>query len=295
MKKLYTAAILVIFAMSFSSCVESSSKYKALQAQLDSLQGNYGTQKNQLDEVFGTLNEVEAGLKSIRETENILTVQQQEGVTTPQNNKEQIQADIAAVQSAIQEYKNKIKQLKNDNRIQSIEFKKRLNAIQKELNEKSEMIDNLSKQLQNKDLQLAEKTKQVESLDQAVSDLKNDITKLNTESGEMKDKISSQDKQIYSVYYIVGTKDELINVGVLTRGGLFKSSKISYQAEKNAFIKIDYREISTINTNAQKAKVISNHPKGTYSIDNINGEAVLTISNPSDFWEQTKYLVIQVQ
>ncbi|MCI1719760.1 MAG: hypothetical protein LKM37_01855 [Bacteroidales bacterium] len=295
MKKLYTAAILVIFAMSLSSCVESSSKYKALQAQLDSLQGNYGTQKNQLDEVFGTLNEVEAGLKSIRETENILTVQQQEGVTTPQNNKEQIQADIAAVQSAIQEYKNKIKQLKNDNRIQSIEFKKRLNAIQKELNEKSEMIDNLSKQLQNKDLQLAEKTKQVESLDQAVSDLKNDITKLNTESGEMKDKISSQDKQIYSVYYIVGTKDELINVGVLTRGGLFKSSKISYQAEKNAFIKIDYREISTINTNAQKAKVISNHPKGTYSIDNINGEAVLTISNPSDFWEQTKYLVIQVQ
>jgi chromosome segregation ATPase len=281
--------------MFLASCVESSSKYKALQAQLDSLQGNYGTQKNQLDEVFGTLNEVEAGLKSIRETENILTVQQQEGITTPQNNKEQIQSDIAAVQSAIQEYKNKIKQLKNDNRIQSIEFKKRLNAIQKELNEKSEMIDNLSKQLQNKDLQLAEKTKQVESLDQAVSDLKNDITKLNTEGGEMKEKITSQDKQIYSAYYIVGTKDELINVGVLTRGGLFKSSKISYQAEKNAFIKIDYREISTINTNAQKAKVISNHPKGTYSIDNINGEAVLTISNPSDFWEQTKYLVIQVQ
>ena len=295
MKRLYTVAALVIFAMSLTSCVESSSKYKALQAQLDSLQGNYGTQKNQLDEVFGTLNEVEAGLKSIRETENILTVQEQEGITTPKNNTEQIQSDIAAVQSAIQEYKNKIKQLKNDNSIQSIEFKKRLNAIQKELDEKSEMIDNLSKQLQNKDLQLAEKTNQVESLDQAVSDLKNDITKLNTEGGEMKEKISSQDKQIYAAYYIVGTKDELINVGVLTRGGLFKSSKISYQAEKNAFIKIDYREISTINTNAQRAKVISNHPKGTYSIDNINGEAVLTISNPSDFWEQTKYLVIQVQ
>ena len=198
MKRLYTVAALVIFAMSLTSCVESSSKYKALQAQLDSLQGNYGTQKNQLDEVFGTLNEVEAGLKSIRETENILTVQEQEGITTPKNNTEQIQSDIAAVQSAIQEYKNKIKQLKNDNSIQSIEFKKRLNAIQKELDEKSEMIDNLSKQLQNKDLQLAEKTNQVESLDQAVSDLKNDITKLNTEGGEMKEKISSQDKQIYA-------------------------------------------------------------------------------------------------
>ena len=80
----------------------------------------------------------------------------------------------------------------------------------------------------------------------------------------------------------------------MTKGGLFKSSKVSYQAEKDAFVKIDLREISEINTNAGKAKVMSIHPKGTYAFVENDGEMVLNISDPEKFWQQTKYLVIQV-
>ena len=81
----------------------------------------------------------------------------------------------------------------------------------------------------------------------------------------------------------------------MTKGGLFKSAEISYQAEKNSFIKIDYRDITDINTNSSKAKLLSIHPKGTYSLEKIGDEVILTISNPNEFWEQTKYLVIQTQ
>ena len=59
-------------------------------------------------------------------------------------------------------------------------------------------------------------------------------------------------------------------------------------------MKIDYREINTINTNAPKAKVLSVHPKGTYSMEKVGDEVLLTISDPDEFWEQTKYLVIQI-
>ncbi|MBR4882517.1 MAG: hypothetical protein IKU18_01430, partial [Bacteroidales bacterium] len=61
------------------------------------------------------------------------------------------------------------------------------------------------------------------------------------------------------------------------------------------FVRIDYRNISIINTNAKKAKVLSVHPKGTYTLesDSESGEISLIISNPDAFWEQTKYLVIQ--
>ena len=45
---LFATALALVFIS--SSCVENSSKYKQLQAQLDSLQGNYGVQKNMLDE-----------------------------------------------------------------------------------------------------------------------------------------------------------------------------------------------------------------------------------------------------
>ena len=137
-------------------------------------------------------------------------------------------------------------------------------------------------------------TKQIASLDEVVSNLKEEVSELHQEGSALKAKVADQESEIYSVYYIVGTKQELIEAGVMTKGGLFKSSKVSYQSEKEAFVKIDSREISEINTNAKKAKVMSIHPKGTYAFVENDGEMVLNISNPAEFWEQTKYLVIQV-
>ncbi len=288
---------LLILSMSLCSCVENSNKYKALQAQLDSLQAEYGLQTNELDEIFATLNEVEAGLHSIRESENILAVQSQsqDGMDVPTDTKEQIKRDMNAVKDAIKKYQKQIETLKNDNRIQSQQFKKRLNTLSKELKEKSQLIEQLTSQLNEKDAQLEIKSKEVASLGEVVSNLKNEVSNLNIEGEKLKDKVASQEEELYSVYYIVGSKENLIDAGVITKGGLFKSAKVSYQSEKDTFVKIDYRQISAINTNAKKAKILSIHPKGTYKLetDPEFGEVSLIISDPEAFWEQTKYLVIQ--
>lgn len=293
----------VVFALSLllsvvlTSCVENSSKYKALKAQLDSLNTEYGIQSSELDEVFATLNEVEAGLKSIRESENIIAVQSQteDGIDVPAESKTQIKNDMEAIQEAIKKYQKQIAALKNDNRIQSQQFKKRLNALSKELAEKSDLIKSLTAQLNEKSAQLELKTKEVVTLGEVVSNLKNEVNTLSQEEKKLKDKVASQEQELYSVYYIVGSKADLINAGVITKGGLFKSAKVSYLSEQDTFVKIDYRNISIINTNAKKAKILSIHPKGTYTLeeDKESGEVSLIISNPAAFWEQTKYLVIQ--
>ena len=294
----YTSLFATVLAvvLAATSCVENSSKYKQLQAQLDSLQGNYGTQKTQLDEVFSVLNEVEEGLKDIRQKEDLLAVEsQKEGIDVPESQRVRIMEDVCAVKDAINSYKEKIEQLKKDSSLKSVEFKKKLNALHKELEEKSRAIETLQNQLKEKDLIISQKEQTIDSLEHQASDLKEDITVLTGEKEELKDKVDSQDRALFSAYYIVGSKEELIEAGVISKGGLFKSSKVSYEAEKTSFIKIDYREISTINTNAQKAKVLSNHRKGTYSIEDVDGEAIINISDPEGFWEQTKYLVIQTQ
>ena len=293
MKKVLFIAVTLLALIGLSGCVESSGKYKALQAKLDSLQVNYNVQGAELDEIFGTLNEIEAGLSSIRESESILTVQSQDGVEV-KGSREQLKEDVQAIQDAIKNYQDEIKKLQNDNRMQSAQFKKRLSAMQKELKEKSKVIDDLYRQIEEKDAQISRQTKQIASLDEIVSTLKEEVTTLSNEGKELKAKVADQEEAIYTVYYIVGTKKELIEAGVMTKGGLFKSSKVSYQAEKDAFVKIDLRAISEINTNASKAKVMSVHPKGTYAFVETDGEMVLNISNPQEFWEQTKYLVIQV-
>ena len=291
----FTLALLMTGALVFSSCVESSKKYKELEARLEALQSDYGLQTKELDEVFATLNEVEAGLKSIRESENIIAVQSttEDGMDVPAGSKEQIRKDMQTIQETIKKYQKQIDQLKKDNRIKSAQFKKRLNALSAELKEKSKLIEDLTEQLNEKSAQLELKTKEVATLGEVVSNLKNEVNTLSQEENRLKEKVASQEEELYSVYYIVGTKDELIDADVITKGGLFKSAKVSYQSEKNTFVKIDYRQITTITTNAKKAKVLSVHPKGTYAIETTDGEAALIISDPESFWEHTKYLVIQ--
>ncbi|MEN6618742.1 MAG: hypothetical protein ABFC28_04495 [Rikenellaceae bacterium] len=295
MKNILIFSVLAVFAFSLTSCVESSNKYKALQAQLDSLSVSSTAKSAEFEEVFATLNEVENGLRSIREAENILVLQSQKGGAEVQaNSREQLKSDVAAIGEAITNYKKQIDKLKNDNRIQSSQFKIRLAALTQELEAKSQLIDDLSRQLSEKDTQLKVKSQQIASLDETVSTLRHDVSSLGQESSAQKETIANLDTQINTAYYILGTKAELIAANVMSKGGLFRSAKISYQAEQSAFIKIDIREVKEITLNAKKAKVLSVHPTGTYTLEaDQNGMQVLKISDPKAFWEQTKYLVVQ--
>ena len=274
--------------------VENSSKYKALEARLDSLQGDYINTNASLEEAFLTINEVEKVIGSIRESEKVLLLQSNDQLNIPQESEEKIKNDVAVIKESIAKYQKEIAKLQKDNKFRSIQFSKKLAAMQSELKEKEALITELYDQIEKKNIQLSIKTKQISSLDKLVSNLKTDVNKLSTEGTELKNKINEQERELRSAYYIVGTKDELIETGVMTKGGLFKSSKVSYQAEKTSFVAIDYLEISQINTNAKKAKILSIHPESTYHLEEIDDEAILTITKPEAFWEQTKYLVIQV-
>lgn len=297
MKKLLFFSVLALYAILYSSCVESSKKYKALVAQMDSLSVSSAAKNAEFEEVFATLNEVEEGLKSIREAENILVLQSQKGgAEVTATSREKLKSDVSAIGEAITNYKKQIDKLKRDNRIQSDQFKKRLAALTDELEAKSQLVDDLSRQLAEKETQLKIKTQQIASLDQTVSNLRENVESLQKESTTQQETISVQDVKINTAFYIAGTKDELIAANVMSKGGLFRSAKISYQAEQSAFIKIDIRKVTEINLNAKKAKVLSVHPQGTYTLEpDQAGMLVLKISNPNSFWEHTKYLVIQNQ
>jgi TolA-binding protein len=294
MKKLTTILTFVFILFSLTSCVERSKKYKDLQSKLDSLSVSSAAQSAELEEVFATLNEVENGLRTIREAENILVLQSQSGTELNANKREQMKSDVAAIGEAIAGYKQQLEKLKNDNRYQSSQFKKRIDALTMELEEKSVLIVDLQKQLEEKDSQLRIKTQQIATLDKAVATLKSDVTSLSEEKEANRETIATQDQLLNTAFYIAAPKSELINAKVLSKGGLFRSAKISYEAEQSAFVKIDIRNLKAINLNVKRAKVLSVHPAGTFTLEeDANGMLVLEISKPASFWEQTKYLVIQ--
>ena len=94
------------------SCVESSQKYKSLQSQMDSLQVAYNAQSTEMEGLFADLNDISAGMQSIREAEKLLTIES--GEKTNNKTKKQVaqlKSDIQAVSEAIENYKTQIQKL----------------------------------------------------------------------------------------------------------------------------------------------------------------------------------------
>ena len=287
--------ILLFCATILCSCVEQTGKYKQLQAQLDSIQVASAVKNAEFEELFTTLNDIEQGLKSIRETENLLQIQSSHGGELSLSAREQMKNDIQYIAATLEEYKAKITRLENDQKYQSSQFQKRLKSIMEELESKQMLIDDLSRQLEETEKKLTIKTLEIVSMDQSIAALKADLSSMEKESERQMVTISEQDRQLYSGYYFMGNKSELIAAKVLSKGGLFRAAKVSYQAEQDTFNQIDIRSARYFPLHTKKGKVLSIHPAGSYALEpDDNGILSLHVTNPDSFWEHTKYLVIKV-
>ena len=295
MKPHTSFAVLLCISLCIFGCVEQSAKYRELQAQLDSIQITSAQRDAEFEEVFAVLNEIEKGLQTIRETERMLTIQSVVGGEISAKAREQMKKDMSFVIATLESYKAQIATLEKEKRSQSTEFQKRLNSLRTELEAKTRLIEDLSYQLAERDRLLRMQSEQIVSLDQSIAGLKQDLGVLQQESARKEDKIEAQDYTIYSAYYILGEKAHLIAANVMSKGGLFRAAKISYQAEQKAFTRVDVREVTQIPLHSKRAKVLSIHPSGTYTLDaDDNGILTLYISRPEVFWEQTKYLVVKL-
>lgn len=63
-----------------ASCGQNSAEYKKLKAENDSLRIENTKSNAEMDEILGTLNDVEADIQSIRDAENYLNIQQQKEI-----------------------------------------------------------------------------------------------------------------------------------------------------------------------------------------------------------------------
>lgn len=298
----------LLFLLLFStttllSCFTQNEKETELLYRIDSLSRININITQQLEEAFTTLNEVEEGLASIREAEKIITFTSSPDQELTLSEREKFKNDIEVISAAIEGYKKQLERLKRESKIESQQFFKRIEALSEELEEKSLLIIKLESELRERDKVLADRTEQlraksvqIASLDRTIQTLKDDISSLHRDREKQREQILTQEELINTGFYIFGTKEELIEQKVVTRGGLFKSARVSYEADHSAFVKIDIREITKIELNSRRAKILSIHPKESYQIEESSeGELSLLILSPHRFWEQTKYLVIQLR
>ena len=291
MKKVLIAT--TICTAMLASCGQNSAEYKKLKAENDSLRIENTKSNAEMDEILGTLNDVEADIQSIRDAENYLNIQQQKGDLN-KSSREQIKENMQLISETLKKNKQQISELEEKLKksgIQSSALRKTISRLSSELDQKATMIVALQEDL-------AKKNVRIQELDEMVSSLNEDVENLATTAAVQSEKLNEQDKALNTAYYCFGTAKELKDQKILSGSGLFKKGSVLKDGDvnKDYFTQVDIRTTKEIKLYSKDADILTTHPTGSYALEKDDkGQLTLKITNPKEFWSVSKYLVIQVK
>ena len=271
----------------------SSSKYEALEAERDSLLLVATNATTDFESSLRTINEIEAALQTVREAENIILLENQEGNTN------YAVSQIEAIDRTIQQNKAKIAELEAqlaESGSKSKQLSATITRLKKELDEKDTYINNLREELNVSKAQVADLSTQVNDLNKNVQSLNENIDNLNAQNAEQQAMIRNQDAELNTVHYIVAPMETLKDLDLVTKGGLFKKEKVSMDLNKSAMIAADKRDLKVLPLNTKKAIIMTNHPESSYQITKGEDDMLsLEIVNPDAFWNTSNYLIISIK
>ena len=276
--------LFIVGVLSLTACNQKSGSSDMLTQQADSLNRIIAQKDNEINDMIGTMNDIEEGFRAINAAEERVSVARQgEGATA----KERIRENMVFIQQTMQQNRELISKLRNQLRQSSVkgdQLRRTLESLTQQMEEKDAQLKALQAELQAKNIQIQELTEQVTDLSENVSNLKEETT-------EKSQTISQQDKQLHTAWFVFGTKKELREQRIIEDGEVLRSN-----FNQEYFTKIDIRVDKEIKLYSRSAKLLTDHPASSYKLEqDANKQYVLRIENPSKFWSTSKYLVILVK
>ncbi len=284
MKKLFILSF-ALLALGITSCQDKkSAQDDETTERIDSLQRALNQKDSEINDMLGTLNEIQEGLRLITEAENkVAVLKNGEGT----NRSEQIKENIQIISNQMKLNRELIEKLRKQLRESNIESKQLQTTIEtltQQLETKEQELQKMREELDKKDIHIAE-------LDETINNLNTNVSNLTEENTQKSQTISAQDKALNTAWYVFGTKKELKDQRILEDGKVMQSN-----FNKSYFTKVDIRVDKEIKLYSKSAKIMTNHPAGSYTLEqDANKQYVLRITNPDSFWGTSKYLVILVK
>ena len=207
---------------------------------------------------------------------------------TAQHSKETIRENMQYIQDAMAQNREKIKQLQEKLRTSTVGSEK----LKKMVDDLSAQLDAQKIKVQELEARLAEKDILIAQQGEAITTLNENVNALSEENKAKSQTVAEQDKQIHTAWYVFGTKSELKEQKILQKGDVLQSGDFN----KDYFTKVDIRYDKEIKLYSKSAKLLTNHPAGSYKLEKDNkGQYVLQLTNPDAFWSVSKDLVVQVR
>jgi len=285
---LFSFALLLIF---FTSCGKQSSDYKSLKAQNDSLQNVKQKLQEEVDGYFSAMNQIEQNIEKIKSTENSISTQPV-GKELSDDIRTKINEDMTYINDMILANKAELSRLKlkiKKSAFRSSQLEHTISRLTKALEEETSKVALLQ-------VELAEKDSIIIKLDTKVSDLGKSNDVLSSDNQTKETKIKEQDETIHTAWYVFGTMSELKQQRIVTTDGILSAQKVLQRDfNKNYFVRIDARNTKSIPLYSTHAKILTSHPKSSYTLEKENGNFVLLIIDTDEFWSISKYLVVEVE
>lgn len=283
MKKLTILSVLAL-ALAFTSCDFETQAFKDMRYQRDSIQY---LQQTQLDELLGYMDivqSVDSSFEAIRESQNLLSMVPVDGEGS-QSVKQRVEENISMISNLLADNNARIAELEekfNESDLKNTKLQKTINRLKRDLKAKNEEISKLYKDLEAKNFK-------IDSLlveNQLVGQRAAELTAL---SEAQQAQLQAQDQALHTAYFFMGTRKELkandINV---------KDKDSGYRT--SLFTPIDVRTFDRLETGSKSAKILTQHPENSYElVRDENKIYTLVIKNPENFWNASKYLIIQIK
>ena len=284
MKKLFFLSVCAVAML--TACTGNKAINEAAQRDRDSLMQVISQRDAELDEIMGTVNEINEGFRQINEAQGRVTSEAANGEGA--NMKAQIQENIHFIQQTLQQNREQLEKLRSrlkNSTLEGTKLKETIDQLTAQLEEKSVQIETLQSELASKNITIEEQTQKIEQLN-------TNVTELTTQNEEKAKVVAEQDKQINTAWFVFGTKSELKEQNILNKKEVLKEGSFN----KNYFTEIDIRTQKEIKLYSKSAKLLTSHPSGSYTLaKDAKGQYVLKINNPNTFWSVSRYLVIQVK
>ena len=281
MKKVMMAfsAALVLF-----SCGENTNAYKELQAKLDSVTRINDSYEADLAETDSLVANVLTNFQDISTAEKMIDVNPRGEMS--QTQKERIKNNVTLINDKLRASTEALDALTQKLAAGGTENKRlrhTIAALKKDLEVQRQRIIALTEELQRKDLAIG-------ALDSIVTTLGQDVERLNETTAKQASTLATQDKEMHTVRYCVGTKSDLKDFKLLQGGRV-----ITDGADLSYFTTADQRKLSQIPLYSRDAKILTTHPASSYVlIADGDKNLTLNIKDHKAFWSASRMLVIQV-
>ncbi|MBQ0019748.1 MAG: hypothetical protein KBT39_04410 [Bacteroidales bacterium] len=285
MKRLPIAAAAASLLL-LGSCGQSAK----MQEQIDSLTNVVQMQESQLQSTNSFIDLMNVSMDSVINANGLFIVgADKEGVPTDMA---KMKANVDAYGNMLNAQRERIaeleQQIKDNNDAASLKMKTMIAQMKAQIDAKDAEIAVLREKIENNSLNIAE-------LERQNSALRQNVDVLTTQNRVQQEQLDYANAKMNTGYYIVATKKELKNLGLLTGGSLLKKSKLELKdADQANFSKLNVHQDKVIKIPAKSAKVLTQNPADSYTIQNNNdGTCSLVIENVERFWSVSNYLVVQ--